>query len=235
MEIRDILKKVKDGEMEINEALSLIEEGDEESRQVKVKKLKKEDIKKIIEKKTQEMRVSQTEEIAVPGDSMSLVLRLENGLYDISEGDTLSIDGLCIKSYDKNSNTLVLKNSKSCDVIIPYGIKDLKIFVKNSSVDLDIENREFVLIQVDRSNVEGEIKSKKFEISNSLGNIEMEIMGAEEGVVNNRLGNVELELHGKFNFEVSNNLGSVEIDESLKDKTGKTIKIKNALGSVEII
>ena len=233
MEIRDILRKVKDGEMDVDEALSVIERESEATREVKIKKLSKDDIRKIVGEKSQEKN-SNYEEAELPDNITSLELHLKNGVYEINDGDTLNIEGYCSKTYDSKTNALVLRSSRACEVTIPEKVRKLKIVAKTSSVELDIGNRDYVMVQVDKSNVEGDIETKIFGISNLLGTVELDIDGAKSGIVENKLGNVELELSGKYNFDVSNSLGGVEIDEKLKDNTGGTIRIKNYLGNVEI-
>ncbi len=232
MDIKEILQKVKDGEIDVEEALSKINDLNavETSGKFKVKKISKDEVKDLIREKR---KSEKKEDRGFQHEGSWLTLNLEFGAYEIEDGDTFRIEGICEKDYDEEKHVLKLKKGKECSIYIPYSVKNLKIISRGSSVDIDISSKEYVELDVSKSSVEGEIDAEEFRISNSLGSTELEITGCKKGVLENKLGNVEIELSGKYNFDVSNTLGSVDIDEDLISEEGGIIKVKNQLGNVE--
>lgn len=232
MDIKKILQKVKDGEIDVEEALSKINDLNavETSSKIKIKRISKDEVKDLIREKR---KSEEKEDRGFQHEGSWLTLNLEFGAYEIEDGDTFRVEGICEEDYDEEKHVLKLKKGKECSVYVPYNVKNIKIISRASSVDIDLSSKEYVELDVSKSSVEGKIDVEEFKISNSLGNTELEITACKRGMLENKLGNVEIGLTGKYHFDVSNTLGYVDIDEDLISEEGGIIKVKNQLGNIE--
>ncbi len=237
MDIKEILNRVKNGELDIDAALELIEE-DEVPQKASgiIKKLTKEDVKKIIARKKHKMERDEEAVLNIPEGLDSINITCEKGQFEFysGKGKNFRIEGDGIRKYDKGTNTLYLKASKGCEVYIPETVKNIKMKVSVSAVEVKI-NGESITIEADKSNVEGSLNAKSLKLQSTLGNIEFKLTNTEEAYIKNKLGNIELKIadNEKYTFKVSNSMGSIEIDENLKGEGGE-ITIENSLGNIEI-